>query len=175
MASEVIAFSVNLRRNQNKYNAAYGKHYARVEYKETLGIDDMARHMAQHNTPFSVGTITGILRDFVDCTRELCLNGNTVKVDNLAIFKCSIDANGLTLQEGYQVKAGLGTMPQAVTADTVQPAVSTVRLLAQATGEFTRRELNGDASFRWTKDAQKQIDALTNPAPAGTSGEGGEG
>ena len=62
---------LNITKNNNKYNAAYGKHYARVEYKETLGIDDMARHMAQHNTPFSVGTITGILRDFVDCTREL--------------------------------------------------------------------------------------------------------
>ena len=31
MASEVIAFSVNLRRNQNKYNAAYGKYYPEAD------------------------------------------------------------------------------------------------------------------------------------------------
>ena len=31
MASEVIAFPVNLRRNQNKYNAAYGKYYAEAD------------------------------------------------------------------------------------------------------------------------------------------------
>lgn len=166
---------LNISKNNNQYNAGYGLYYPRVEYKETLGIDDMARHMAQHNTPFSVGTITGILRDFVDCTREQCLNGNTVKIDNLAIFKCSLDGNGLTLQEGYQVKAGLGTMPKTITADTVQPAVSSVRLLAQATGEFSRKELNGDATFRWTRDAQKQINAIVNPASIGTSDEGGEG
>lgn len=156
---------LNISKNNNQYNPGYGLYYARVEYKETLSIDDMARHMAQHNTPFSVGTITGILRDFVDCTREQCLNGNTVKIDNLAIFKCSLDGNGMKLQEGYQVKAGLGTMPKTVTADTVQPAVSSVRLLAQATGEFTRKELNSDATFRWTKDAQKTIDSLLKPTP----------
>lgn len=166
---------LNISKNNNQYNSSYGKHYARVEYKETLGIDEMAKHMAQHNTPFSVGTITGILRDFVECIREQCLMGNTVKINNLAIFKCALDANGLTLQKGYQVKAGLGVMPKTVTAETVQPAVSTVRLLAQATGEFTRKELNGDATFRWTKDAQKQIDALVNPTSTEASGNGNEG
>ena len=164
---------LNISKNNNQLNAGYGKYYARVEYKETLGIDEMAKHMAQHNTPFSVGTITGILRDFVDCTRELCLSGNTVKIDDLAIFKCSVEANGLTLQQGYQVKAGLGTMPTTVTIDTVQPAIGSVRLLAQATGEFTRKELNSDATFRWTKDAQKQINSLINPRE--NPDEGGNG
>jgi hypothetical protein len=47
-----------------------------------MGIHEMAVHMAEHNTPFSEGTIEGILRDFVKCVREQTLNGNTVKVDN---------------------------------------------------------------------------------------------
>ena len=38
MASEVIAFPVNLRRNQNKYNAAYGKYYAEADSKEPLNL-----------------------------------------------------------------------------------------------------------------------------------------
>ena len=75
--------------SQNKVvgSAAYGKYYPRVSYKQTMNIHDMAVHMAEHNTPFSEGTIEGILRDFVKCVREQTLNGNTVKVDNLAIFK----------------------------------------------------------------------------------------
>ena len=28
-------------------------YFARVEYKKTMSIDDMAKHMAEHNTPFS--------------------------------------------------------------------------------------------------------------------------
>ena len=156
---------LNISKNNNEHSHAYGKYYARVEYKTTMDIKAMARHMAEHNTPFSEGTIEGILRDFVKCTREQCLNGNTVKIEDLAIFKCSLDGNGLTLQEGYQVKAGLGTLPRTVTAETVQPAVKSVRLLAQATGDFTKEELNGDATFRWTKDAQKTINALVDPEP----------
>ena len=166
---------LNISRNNNQYNPSYGKYYARVEYKETLGIEEMAMHMAGHHTPFSIGTISGILKDFVRCTREQCLMGNTVKIDDLAIFKCSVIGNGLTLQKGYQVKAGLGAMPKPVTADTLQPAVSSVKLLSQATGEFTRKELNGDATFRWTKDAQKQIDALVNPTSPEGSGNEGQG
>ena len=38
MASEVISFPVNLRRNQNKYNAAYGKYYAEADTKDPLNL-----------------------------------------------------------------------------------------------------------------------------------------
>ena len=80
--------------NNNSQSDAYGKYYPRVSYKQTMNIHDMAVHMAEHNTPFSEGTIEGILRDFVKCVREQTLNGNTVKVDNLAIFKVSVIGNG---------------------------------------------------------------------------------
>ena len=72
-----------------------GKLYARVSYKQTLSVQDMAQHMAEHNTAFSEGTITGILIDFVKCIREQVLNGNTVKIENLAIFKATVEGNGL--------------------------------------------------------------------------------
>ena len=67
--------------NKNTASEAYGKYYPRVSYKQTMNIHDMAVHMAEHNTPFSEGTIEGILRDFVKCVREQTLNGNTVKVE----------------------------------------------------------------------------------------------
>ena len=34
-----------------------GKLYARVSYKQTLSVQDMAKHMAEHNTMFSEGSI----------------------------------------------------------------------------------------------------------------------
>jgi hypothetical protein len=173
---------LNISQNNNSYSNAYGKYFARVEYKKTMSIDDMARHMAEHNTPFSIGTIAGILKDFVACTREQCLNGNTVKIDNLAIFKCSVEANGMTLGEDYKITAGLGGLPPTKNADgtsrtpdytkETQYAIKSAKLLAQATGEFTRQELNGDATFRWTKAAKETIDGIVNPAPAPTPGDG---
>ena len=160
---------LNIAKNNDQTSQAkYGKYYARVEYKKTMSISDMAKHMAEHNTPFSEGTILGILKDFVACTREQCLNGNTVKIDDLAIFKCSVEANGLQLAEDYKINCGLGTIPKkgpGVPDFTVQTqyAVKSAKLLAQATGEFTKKELNSDSSFRWTKAAAEKIDSLINP------------
>ena len=164
---------LNIAKNNNQYNPGYGLYYARVEYKKTLGIHDMALHMADHHSPFSAGTIEGILRDFVKCTREQCLNGNSVKIDDLAIFKCSINANGMSLAANYKVVAGLGEIPKHGPDGQGQPdftkqaqyAVESARLLAQATGEFTKKELNEVVSFRWTRDAQKTIDAIVTPTP----------
>ena len=37
-----------------------GDYYPRVDYKETYDVAMLAKHMAEHNTPFSEGTIRGI-------------------------------------------------------------------------------------------------------------------
>ena len=171
---------LNIYQNNNGHSLQYGKYYARVEYKQTLNIDDMAKHMAEHNTPFSEGTIAGILKDFVKCTREQCLNGNTVKIENLAIFKCSVEANGMVLGENFKIVGGLGTIPKTGPDGTGSPdftkqtqyAVKSAKLLAQSTGEFTRAELNDDASFRWTKAASEKINKMVTPEPTQNSGNG---
>ena len=147
-----------LSQNKNSKSAAYGKYYPRVSYKQTLNIHDMAVHMAEHNTPFSEGTIEGILRDFVKCTREQTLMGNTVKVDNLAIFKVSCIGNGCTklydADTDKTISASIGVVKKT---DKTGPAVGSLKLLAQATGEYTREELNKDGRLSWTDKAAEQI------------------
>ena len=64
---------LNIFQNNNSFSPAYKKWYARVEVKKQMSIHDMVLHMAEHNTPFSVETIEGILRDFVNCTRKIGL------------------------------------------------------------------------------------------------------
>ena len=158
-----------LTQNQNSHSEAYGKYYPRVSYKQTLNIHDMAVHMAEHNTPFSEGTIEGILRDFVKCTREQTLMGNTVKVDNLAIFKVSCVGNGCSKlydpDTDKSISASIGTMKKT---DKTGPAVESLKLLAQATGEYTREELNKDGKLGWTDKAAAQIaEAKNGSAPSG--------
>ena len=169
--------------NKNTQSEAYGKYYPRVSYKQTMNIHDMAVHMAEHNTPFSEGTIEGILRDFVKCVREQTLNGNTVKVDNLAIFKVSVIGNGC--KELYDadldktITASIGTIGRN---DKTGPAVHSLKLLAQATGEYTREELNKDGKLGWTDKAAAEIAAMKAAAngnsggsPSGGSGESNGG
>ena len=118
-----------------------GKLYARVSYKQTLSIQDMAHHMADHNTAFSEGTITGILIDFVKCIREQVLNGNTVKIDNLAIFKATVEGNGLeTLYDAESDKvamASIGTLPTGAKTGKLSWSDKTKAEIAAAKGETT--------------------------------------
>ena len=137
-----------------------GKYYARVSYKQTMSIQDMAHHMSEHNTMFSEGSILGVLTDFVRCVREMVLNGNTVKIDNLAIIKATVEANGLEkLYDANADKtatASLGTLKEG---DKTGAAVKTIKLLAQSTGEFTREELKKDAKLSWTDKTKAEIAA----------------
>ena len=162
-----------LSKNMNSKNGEYGKYYPRVSYKQTLGIHEMAVHMAEHNTPFSEGTIEGILRDFVKCVREQTLNGNTVKVDNLAIFKVSVIGNGCSkLYDADADKTISATIGTLGLLDKTGPAVNSLKLLAQATGEYTREELNKDGKLGWTDKAAAEILAAKTAAQGGGNGGG---
>ncbi len=137
-----------------------GKYYARVSYKQTMGVQDMAHHMAEHNTMFSEGSITGILIDFVKCVREMVLMGNTVKIDNLAIFKATVEANGLeTLYDAEQDKTAMATIGVLAEGQKTGAAVKVVKLLAQSTGDFTRDELKKDVKLTWTDKTKAEIAA----------------
>ena len=160
-----------LSQNNNDSSKAYGKYYPRVSYKQTMNIHDMAKHMAEHNTPFSEGTIEGILRDFVKCTREQTLLGNTVKVDDLAIFKVSVIGNGCAVlydkASDKTISASIGELGKD---ERTGAAVQSLKLLAQATGEYTREELNKVAKLGWTDKTVEQIAAAKKAAQGGGSG-----
>ena len=163
-----------LSKNNNDSSAGYGKYYPRVSYKQTLNIHEMAKHMSEHNTPFSEGTIEGILRDFVKCTREQTLMGNTVKVDDLAIFKVSVIGNGCAKlydpETDKTISASIGTIGKN---DKTGAAVQSLKLLAQATGEYTREELNKVTKLGWTDKAAAEIAAAKAEAIGGGSNSGG--
>ena len=73
-------------KNNNKKSQYYGSYYYHVVNLETVDLDALAKHMASHNTPFSQGAIRGVLKDMVDCIKELMLDGKKVKLGDLAIF-----------------------------------------------------------------------------------------
>ena len=161
---------------ENSETEQAGKLYARVSYKETMSVQDMAHHMAEHNTMFSEGSICGILIDFVKCVREQVLNGNTVKIDNLAIFKATVEANALeTLYDAEQDKVAQATIGTLAEGQKTGAAVKVVKLLAQSTGEFTREELKKDVKLSWSDKAKAEIaEAKGGTEESGNTGNSGQ-
>lgn len=118
---------ISLYQNNNKNSQAYQKWYPRVAAEETIGLDELAEHMASHNTPFSKGAIKGILTDAVVCTKELLLLGKNVKFPDLAIFSI-----------GLKVKGGADTEEDF----SVAKFIIGLKLRARATGELSSANLD---------------------------------
>ena len=53
-----------------------GLWYARPVIEETFNIETLAKHMANHNTPYSAGVIKGVLADMISCIKEFSLADN---------------------------------------------------------------------------------------------------
>ncbi len=124
----------DLKKNNNEKNEkAYGKYYAKPHVSETVDLDALADHMHGHNSPFSAGTIKGILIDAVTHIKELLLMGKNVKLDNLAIFYISI-----------KNKMGAATEKEFSVAKNVDG----VRMRARATGDFRSVNLNLEANLK---------------------------
>ena len=172
---------LNLTKNTNDtIQGTYGKYYARVELKGTMGVKELAKHMHSHNAQWSRGLVVGLLTDLVDCIKELALQGYCIKIDDLGLFKASVEANGLTLQQGAKITAGRGAQrtDAELQADITkqQFAIKNVKLLVQATGETTMDNMNDEAQTSFTSKAKELIKSLTGSeanAPANTGGSTG--
>ncbi len=178
-----IMIELNLTLNTNDaIEGVKGKYYPRVEYKESISMAKLAKHMHQHNTVYSKGVIIGVLSDMVSCIKELCLDGNVVKIDDLGLFKATVEGNGLTLKSGAKISAGVGAQrtDEELQADITkqQMAISAVKIIMQATGETTMSEMTRDSSTTFTSKTKQLIKSLTGndsltPDPSPT-GEGSE-
>ena len=153
----------DLKKNNNvKNEKAYGKYYAKPHVSETVDLEALAEQMHTYNSPFSAGTIQGILTDAVVHIKELLLAGKNVKLDNLAIFYI-----GIKNKEGADTKEDF----------TVTKNIEGVRMRARATGEFRSVNLNLEANLKkYGSKKKKSSSSTTDPGDdSGASSGSGSG
>lgn len=166
-----MSVKVYLSKNNITGSKGYGKFYAYADNETPIDLVGLANHMANHNTPFSEGTIIGILRDMVKCIRELNLGGQPVKIDGLAIFSTHIENKG-----GWPTLADV-----SLSMGGENDNIRALRLCAQATGEFTKAELTKYGTVLLNREWRERVQAAKraagqpdSPDPTGGS-SGGSG
>ena len=127
-----------------------GLWYARPAIEETYDTERLAKHMANHNTPYSAGVVKGVLTDMISCIKELILDGKNVKLDDLAIFSVGIVS-----------RKGAASAADFTLADNVKG----LKLRARATGELSNAQIN--------LEGQMKEAAVYNPDGGTTEGGGG--
>jgi len=152
-----------------KIAEAYGKWFPRVVSDETIGLEELAAHMASHNTPYSKGAILGMLTDAAACTKELLLLGKNVKFADIAIFSLGLKVKGgAPTKENYNVaKYILGLKLRAratgeLKTENLDTSIKLINLTSPATGNPGNSENPDDAG----KD---------NPSGGGSQTTGGGG
>lgn|SRR5574344_134215 len=135
--------------NMNSASKCYKHYYARTVTNEMVDIEKLANHMSNHNTPYSAGTIKGILTDMVGCIKELLLDGKSVRIDDLAIFSVGVSCKGATALADFSVNTN----------------VKNIHMNARPTGKLSTTKLKLDSQLR-------QLSEYTKPKDATTSGTG---
>ena len=147
--------------SQLKDSPSFGKFYARIISDGTVDVKGLAEHMAKHNTPFSPGTITGIITDAIACIKELALDGKRITLDGLVSI-------------GLSITHKMG----AVSADefSVSKNVDKVKLVAMGVGEFSSSILTTQAKLKESNTYQspRTSTSTTSPDDGGETPGGSE-
>ena len=152
----MIMLKYQIYKSMLKDSPSYGKYYARIVSDGTLDVKGLAEHMAKHNTPFSPGTITGILTDAIACIKELALDGKRITLDGLVSI-------------GLSITHKMG----AATADefSVSKNVDKVKLVAMGVGEFSSSLLTTQAKLKESNTYQSPRTGSTTTSPDDGGGE----
>ncbi len=117
------------------------KAYGTAQIHAKLTFDDFCAHIAEHNSPFSKGTIKGILTDAVACLREQLLAGNSVNMGDLGTYRCE-----------------LACTPAKTTDDFNADNIKAVNVCWLPGKEF--KNLRQDAQFQLVPSRKAQGDAI---------------
>ncbi|MBQ8051761.1 MAG: hypothetical protein IJ197_09360 [Bacteroidaceae bacterium] len=75
--------------------------YATAQRRQTVTTRDIARHLASHQSPFSEGTIIGLLQDAQRCIFEHLMAGDRVNLDDLGAFYTNLSSRGAATAEEF--------------------------------------------------------------------------
>lgn len=112
----VINYSLTARVNLQEPQAPE-KTYAVVQSRGRMNLMEIAQHMADHTSPFSAGTINGVLTDLVSCSAELLCDGWILDFGALGTLKLTLESRGVcesVVDEETGVKPVFG--PDDITA-----------------------------------------------------------
>ena len=84
---------------QSGENAGKKLWYATAVSDREMNFEDFVTHISEHNSPYSRGTIHGVLMDTLDCLKELILDGKSVRLSDLGLFSIGMTSRGEETRE----------------------------------------------------------------------------
>lgn len=77
------------------------KAYATLQLNDVMNIEQLARHMSEHNSKYNRADICAVLMQCVDCMKEKFIDGNKICLGDLGTFTPSISCEGAESMEKF--------------------------------------------------------------------------
>ena len=150
-----------MRTPQTGENAGKKLWYATAVSDREMNFEDFVTHSSEHNSPYSRGTIHGVLMDTLDCLKHLILDGKSVRFSDLGLFSIGMTSRGEVSKE-------------KVTAASVQG----VHLIVRNTKSWSNAELKKLTKIvaydDYTTGAEDGGGSENTPGGGTSQGAGGE-
>ena len=79
---------------QTGENAGKELWYATAVTDREMNFEEFVDHISSHNSPYSRGTVHGVMMDMLDCLKELILDGKSVRLGDLGLFSIGMKSHG---------------------------------------------------------------------------------
>ncbi len=93
---------------QTGENAGKTLWYATAVTDREMDFEEFVTHIAEHNSPYSRGTVHGVLMDTLDCLQELILDGKSVRLSDLGLFSIGMSSRGEKTKKEVTAQSVLG-------------------------------------------------------------------
>ena len=104
MANRIIGaipYSLGLRLKNPSEKDSEKEIVAYRQERETIDLDLLAKHIKEHGSSFSKGTIYGVLQDAVECIVECLQGGYGVMLNGLGKFGVTLQCQGVDMDEEF--------------------------------------------------------------------------
>lgn len=165
-----IPYSVGVRIVNPSNADSAKKAYAYVQSREIIDNMLLAQHIKEHGSPFSVGTLRGVIDDVCECISEMLLMGNRVNLNRLGTIYVTLTSTGCDKAEDFT----------AANIKSVRPRMSFdddfVAFLQTAEFEYvTSRKAQADAKKTEKQSVNQAIGVISGSDNSGSDDGGNEG
>ena len=148
---------IKVTKNNNKYNAAYGKWYGHVVTTETMSYQQLCKHISEHNSVYGEDVCLGVANKLQKCILEQLLEGKKVQFGDLGVFYLSVTSDGAETESDYNLGVNIKGLYLCFA-----PSRTDVNNLSS-------KMLQKKASFMLAKDlVEAKTKKKTDPASSGT-------
>ena len=156
--NESIKYSVAMRPNPNKPEEAK-KAYACMQHQRTLTLEELADHIVKHGSPFSAGSIYGIIVDLTTCASEALTEGNNVDLGKLGTFRTTISSVGAKTKDEFTEanikRLNVNFETSAYLEERLTEATFEVTSSRKAQAAALKAEKEGKTTADWTPEVEE--------------------